>query len=110
MRDRSGYYFKLIEKFKNSGLTLKEFCHQHSFNNKTYYYWKKKYDAQDGQGVAAMPCGGKSGRQGFVPLSVDAAPVATGGITIRYTDGTLVIFSQAVTPSFIQSLLPAFSQ
>jgi hypothetical protein len=95
-RDRSGYYFRLIEKFKGSGLTLKEFCGQHSLNNKTYYYWRKKYEARG---------------KGFLPVTIDATPKAgVGGIIIQYPDGTRVIFEGNAGTSTLKQLLPVFSK
>ena len=77
--DHSKYYFKLIEKFKGSGLTVKEFCRQHSLNNKVYYYWKKKYETRPGDG--------------FLPVVIDKEqPANTCAVTIHYPDGTRLVF------------------
>jgi hypothetical protein len=95
MRDLSEKYFPLIKKFKQSGMTVDQYCWQNSINTKTFYYWKKKYDASEANG--------------FISLAVlDAG----GGkaLTIEYADGTRLIFGEAVKVSFIKELLPAFCQ
>lgn len=95
--NHSRYYFKLIEKFKRSGLTVKEFCRQHSLNDKVYYYWKKKYEAR--------------GSDGFLPVVIDKAPAVNAGtVTIHYPDGTRLVFEGAADTNLIKELLPAFSQ
>ena len=96
--DHSKYYFKLIEKFKSSGLTVKEFCLQNSLNNKTYYYWKKKYE-------------GRAGERRFLPVIIDkplSAKVNT--ITIQYADGTHLLFEGNVDSSVLKQLLPVFAK
>ena len=38
--------FPLVERYKSSGQTIKEFCVQHGLNEGTFHYWLKKYRAQ----------------------------------------------------------------
>lgn len=95
--DHSKYYFKLIEKFKSSSLTVKEFCLQHSLNNKTYYYWKKKYENRDGKG--------------FLPVAIDeTGPVEASTVTIQYPDGTRLVFEGKANSSALKQLLPVFAK
>ncbi len=95
--DHSKYYFKLVEKFKSSGLTVKEFCRQNSLNNKTYYYWKKKYETQAGTG--------------FLAVAIDKPlPVKVGTITIQYADGTCLVFEGNADASILKQLLPVFAK
>lgn len=93
--DHSKYYFKLVEKFKVSGLTVKEFCRQQSLNIKVYYYWKKKYETRT--------------TEGFLPVVIDKAlPVNAGTIAIHYPDGTRLVFEGNADSSVLKQLLPAF--
>lgn len=93
--DHSRYYFKLIEKIKSSGLTVKEFCTQHSLNNKTYYYWKKKYELHTGKS--------------FLPVAIDARPQRdAAGITIHYAEGTRLVFESTTDTSLLKEFIPAF--
>jgi len=95
--DHSKYYFKLVEKFKSSGLTVKEFCRQNSLNNKTYYYWKKKYEGQARTGFLAVAV--------EKPLSIKAST-----ITIQYADGTCLVFEGDADASILKQLLPVFAK
>jgi hypothetical protein len=94
--DHSKYYFKLIEKFKGSNVTVKEFCLQHSLNNKTYYYWKKKYDTRSGNG--------------FLSVVVDETPIKANTVTIQYPDGIHLVFEGNADTSVLKQLLPAFNK
>jgi hypothetical protein len=95
--DHSKYYFKLIEKIKSSNLTVKEFCLQHSLNNKTYYYWKKKYETRSGKG--------------FLPVVIDETrAIKAGTITIQYPDGTSLVFEGNADSSILKQFLPVFSK
>jgi transposase-like protein len=104
-RDLSKYYFRLLEKFNGSGLTVKEFCHQHSLNNKTYYYWKKKYESQ-------------AGKHDFLPVVIPASPAGgdktaalkASTLAIHYADGTRLVMEGTADAALIKALLPAFSQ
>jgi hypothetical protein len=106
MADLSDKYFPLIEKFKTlpaRSITVERYCWQQSINTKTFYYWKKKYEARGEKGAV-------TGRQGFLPVVVDAPSKTEGGITIEYADGTRLIFKQDVAAGFIKEILPAFNQ
>jgi transposase-like protein len=107
MRELSEKYFPVIEKFKSlprGSVTVERFCWQHSINTKTFYYWKKKYEAKRGQGLPA-------GKQGFLPVVIDkTSSVKSGSITVQYADGTRVVFEGAANSSLIKELLPLFSK
>jgi hypothetical protein len=100
MRELSEKYFPIIEKFKSlpqGSITVERFCWQHSLNTKTFYYWKKKYEAKRGQG--------------FLPVVIDKTSSVKGGpITIQYADGARVVFEGAANSSLIKELLPVFSK
>ena len=51
-----------IQECKASGLTNKEYCIQHGFSEKSFYYWRKKHRTQI---VASAP--------ELVPLEVASA-------------------------------------
>jgi hypothetical protein len=107
MRNQSEKYFPLIEKFKSlplGSVTVEQYCWQNSMNAKTYYYWKKKYEAQPGKSLPA-------GRRGFLPVTIEvASKTEAKGITVEYPDGTRLVLENAVMPSFLKELLPVFSK
>ena len=69
---------------------------QHSLNNKTYYYWKKKYEKRIGNG--------------FLPVVVDETPIKANSVTIQYPDGTHLVFEGNADASVLKQLLPVFSK
>jgi hypothetical protein len=107
MRNQSEKYFPLIEKFKSlpvGSVTVEQYCWQNSINAKTYYYWKKRYEAQHGKGMPA-------GRHGFLPVAIDdISKTEAKGITVEYADGTRLVLEHDVMPSFLKELLPVFSK
>ena len=106
MAESSEKYFPLVEKFKSlpaRSITVERYCCQQSINTKTFYYWKKKYEAHVEKGRV-------SGRKGFLPVVVDVPSKTEGDITIEYADGTRLIFKQNVSSGYIKQMLPVFSQ
>ena len=99
MRNPSEKYFPLIEKHLRSNLTALAFCARHGINIKTLYYWKKKYLLQSN---------GSNEKSGFTALSV-IDPVKKMDVTIQYTDGTQLVFSDAADSALIKQFLPAFN-
>jgi hypothetical protein len=106
MANLSDKYFALIEKFKSlpaRSITVERYCWQQSINTKTFYYWKKKFEARGETGAEA-------GQRGFLPVVVEAPSKTGGNIIIEYADGTRLIVKQDVSSGFIKQMLPAFSQ
>ncbi|SFG08205.1 hypothetical protein SAMN04488033_12548 [Salegentibacter agarivorans] len=40
--DKQAYMFELIQEWKASGLSKKDFCHNHGILRSNFYYWFKK--------------------------------------------------------------------
>lgn len=87
--------FSLIEVWKGSGKTQREFCQEKDLAHHKFYYWSKKYNRFSSQGSEAPS---------FKRL---AAPVAMGqGPTeVHYPDGRKLVFHGPVEPSFLRTLL-----
>jgi transposase-like protein len=100
MRELSEKYFPLIEKQLGSTLTVKEFCKANGINDKTLYYWKKKY--LEGKKAAQ-----RVSKTGFTALSVADVPKETE-IIIQYADGTRLTLSGTPTATLVKQFLPAF--
>lgn len=96
MRNLEEKYFPIIEKLMNSGLTAKAFSQQHRINKNTLTYWKKRYSDQN-----------KAGQKGFAALSI--TDIRSKQISIEYSDGTRLIFSDVVNAAILRSLLPVFN-
>ena len=100
MRELSEKYFPLVEKHQSSNLSVKEFCKANGINDKTLYYWKKKY--REGK-----KAGGRVSKTGFTALSVADVAKETE-VIIQYADGTRLTLSGTSTTALVKQFLPAF--
>ena len=83
--------FKEIhERYRHSGLTVKDFCHNEEIAESRFYYWQKKLKND------------LSNRDGFVPIVIN--PISEETVTTSLSDTPLLIPSSNVsirlTPSF----------
>lgn len=88
--------FSLIEVWKKSGVTQKEFCAEKNISWGKFQYWMRKY---------ASPY---EGTGDFVPVKVqsqDFRAASGAGIEIHWPDGRRVVFHAPVEASFIKALL-----
>jgi hypothetical protein len=86
--------FSLIEVWKGSGKSQKEFCEEKDLAYHKFHYWFKKYNEQHVQ---------TSNGSSFV--TVPMQPVSSGKLEIVYTDGRRLIFHQPVEAGFLRALL-----
>lgn len=86
--------FSLIEIWKSSGKTQKQFCQEKDLAYHKFHYWFKKYHIHQGQGSAESPF-----------LSVSMPPSSRNGLEIVYPDGRRLIFHQGVDAGFLRALL-----
>ena len=65
--------YKLIEKHKNGGQRVKEYCRQHGVSPSVWYYWKKRYERdKEPSGFAPIQVEG-SRDMGDVQVEVEIA-------------------------------------
>lgn len=86
--------FSLIEVWKSSGKTQKEFCQGKGLPYHKFHYWFKKYNHQNSPA---------SDQPAFV--QVPAHGKARSAVELVYPDGRRLIFHQSVEASFLRSLL-----
>jgi hypothetical protein len=89
--------FSLIEVWKSSGQSQKDFCREKDLALSKFQYWYKKYQ-QSGQ-----PDGDP-----FMAVTVrkpGTRPVGPGSMEIYWPDGRRLIFHQEVEVSFLRALL-----
>jgi hypothetical protein len=89
--------FSLIEVWKSSGKTQKEFCQEKDIAYAKFHYWFKKYNEQQVQ----------QGQSSFTQVIVNKNFPSSSlqGIEIIYPDGRRLIFHQSVEASFLRNLL-----
>lgn len=84
--------FSLLEIWKVSGKTQKEFCREKDLAYHKFHYWFKKYNDQARVQLS------------FVPVNLPAVS-GSGKLERVYPDGRRLIFHQPVDASFLRALL-----
>lgn len=86
--------FSLIEIWKSSGKSQKEFCQEKDLAYHKFHYWFKKYNDQNSE---------RTDGSAFVPVSLKSA--ANSNLEVVYPDGRRLIFHQPVDAGFLRVLL-----
>ena len=88
----------LIQKWKDSGLTQKEFYQQQNIPAHVFYYWHKCYRNQQNKVAKAS----SPDINGFVQLST---PAAACNIELHLPNGTRIIFHEPVRADYLKALI-----
>ena len=90
--------FSLIEVWKGSGKSQKEFCQEKELAYHRFHYWHRKY--MESQAEPVEP---------FMAVTVrkrtDEKRATVGSMEILWPDGRRLIFHQGVDASFLRTLL-----
>ncbi len=86
--------FTIIEAWKSSGLTQKEYCQQNNIGYHIFHYWYKKFKSSQ------KPKAGK-----FIPLQVKKDSSPQSSIEIILSNGTRIVFNKTVDATFIRALI-----
>jgi hypothetical protein len=88
----------MIESWKQSGLSQKQYCEQNNIPYYVFHYWYKRYkDMRTPQ---------KDGD--FVPLNVKPSlsiHTSSAGIELLLPDGKRILFHQAVHSDYLKALI-----
>jgi transcriptional regulator with XRE-family HTH domain len=84
--------FEMIDSWKKSGLSQKEFCKRAGIGYHIFHYWLKKYKS-----------GSKTGTSGFVSLHISET-INTVTAEIILPNGTRILL-KSVDSSYIRSLI-----
>jgi hypothetical protein len=88
---------RMINSWKQSGLSQKAYCEQNNIRYYVFHYWYKRYrDQQDTVENAT-----------FIPLNVkpSAFPVSSSAIEVLLADGKRILFHQPVGPDYLKALI-----
>ena len=86
----------LIRRWRNSDLTVRDFCADHDISEPSFYAWRRELARRDqAQAAPATPT--------FVPVRV--APAA--GIEVVLTTGVIVRVPAGADPSLVAQLVMA---
>ena len=88
----------LVSQWQQSGQTQNQFCRERSIKPHVFWYWLRRYRERRG----AL----KQQTKSFVSLEVEETIEAGVLAEILYSNGTRLIFKQAVGVKILQHLLP----
>ena len=90
--------FLFVEQFKESGLSIKQFCEQNNLRYHSFQYWYRQYKQKDNQ-QAPVPL--------FKPITIQpsALPGATGFAEVTFPSGCNIRFSQSVGVDYLEALI-----
>jgi len=87
--------FAMVELWKASRISKKEFCEQHRLAKSVFYYWLKKYRQL-----------AESEENGFIPVKLNGFGENTlKGMEIQYPNGVRVILPGGADITMIRSLI-----
>jgi hypothetical protein len=95
--DNKKAMFKLIEQWKESGLSQKIFCEQLQIRYHVFHYWYKRYKTMNGAEVNTVSA--------FVPLHISQTVSTDPFAEIIFADGKRLLLNQFVDVQFLRNLL-----
>jgi hypothetical protein len=87
----------LIEQWQQSGISQKDFYHQHNIPAHVFYYWHKCYRKQ------RFGFNKPTSINGFIKL--EPSPVPSSDIEIQLSNGNRIIFHQPVSVDYLKALI-----
>jgi len=89
----------LIEQWEQSGVSQKDFYHEHNIPAHVFYYWHKCYRKQrTSLNKKSIP------PNGFVQLEPSLVPSASN-VELLLTNGNRIIFHQPVSADYLKGLI-----
>jgi hypothetical protein len=89
--------FKGIDRWKQSGLSQKDWCERNHVSYATFHYWYRRYRNLD----ASV----EEGTDSFVQLMVSGGGSTDGWCELSMPDGRRLVFHQAVGADFLKHLM-----
>jgi len=90
---------EFMQPWKDSGLSINEFCRVNNFSVHKFRYWKRKFLQEKNK---------KNSHDGFIPIQIknksEVFPVENR-IEIIYPNGVKLIMSSCKSPAFIRFLI-----
>lgn len=81
--DKTDQMFPLVDQYRSSGLSMKDFSAQNHIKLTTLRYWVKKKKQSEAKAVTGN----------FLPLNFDPPRVKTGQIEILYPNGVKILLT-----------------
>src|SRR4051794_37968784 len=95
------HWLQLLERWQNSGLSVRVFCRRHRLAEPTFYAWRRTLAEPPSPGPAADE------PLTFIPLDVrpDAPPAPAPALELVLGDGRLLRIPQGFDPAALRVLL-----
>lgn len=93
-RRSSQEMYPIIEAYKSSGQTQRDFCTARGINAGVFHYWLSRYRGEQ----ASMGVG-------FEEIAPPAIGAAEAGIVLEYPNGIRVRLGSGTSASYVRSLL-----
>lgn len=74
--DKQAYMFELIQEWEVSGLSKKDFCHNHGIIRSNFYYWFKKWKNSKSEA-----------REGFLEITPGKTDAFHAQYRLKYPNG-----------------------
>lgn len=87
----------LIEQWHQSGISQKDFYHQHNIPAHVFYYWHKCYRKQRAGLNKSISS------SGFIKL--EPSPLQSADIELQLANGNRIIFHQPVSVEYLKALI-----
>ncbi len=96
--------FQLIEEWKASGKSKKQFCQEHQISHNRFFYWQKRYREQNNP----------AHRKRFIQVKTAKKPetpvIITGKIEIHYPNGVNLHLPAGTGMSVIKGMIHLFER
>ena len=93
--ERINYWKGIIEKYRESDLSVAEFCKEHNINSRQLYYWRKRFGADRDQ----------DRRGGFYELVPCDSSGSKTSIHIRLTNGIVIEVERGFDPVTLRGVI-----
>ncbi|MCQ2370338.1 MAG: transposase [Paludibacteraceae bacterium] len=88
-------FLELQKQQQSSGVSVKDYCHQHSISYSSFNYWRKKYQSPDSKGLVPLTVHSTTGHSSVSDSS---------GLQIQFPNGVQVEFGSSSDSVAIQML------
>src|SRR4051812_27794184 len=89
-----------IEQWKQSDLTQKSYCEQHTIRYHVFHYWYKLYRDEH---LGAQPQTKPSAP--FIPLTLSTSPATAAFAELHHSGGHHLLFHQPVSADYLKVLI-----
>jgi transposase-like protein len=102
--DQRQFWQMVLETFKTSGLSVRQFCKQEGLSEPSFYSWRKRLSVPQKSGPAKEPTPSDS----FIQVSVPAAK--PGALELILASGHKLHIPSDIDPVFLTGVLSAVKQ